>query len=74
MTHDCVRRDAPFRTRLGNNGQRSVLVHFGYDVIDPTRTCRLPGRANAFDDASAAHASDRLEHNLSKIASLISLT
>ena len=20
---DCVRRDAPFRTRLGNNGQRS---------------------------------------------------
>ena len=33
-----IRRDAPFRTRLDNNGQTSILARAGYDVNDPTRT------------------------------------
>ena len=38
MAHDCVRRDAPFRTRLEQSGQTSISARTGYDVIDPTRT------------------------------------
>ena len=34
MAHDCVRRAAPFRTRLDNNGQKSILPRDGYDVND----------------------------------------
>ena len=42
MAHDRVRRDAPFKTRLDNNGQRSNLVRAGYDVNDLKRTFVAP--------------------------------
>jgi hypothetical protein len=32
-----IRRDAPFWTRLDNNGQTSILARAGYDVNDPKR-------------------------------------
>jgi hypothetical protein len=35
---NCVRRDAPFRTRLGKSGQRSILVLNCKAVFDPKRT------------------------------------
>ena len=38
MAYDVIRCDAPFRTRLDNNGQTSILARDGYDVIDPTAT------------------------------------
>jgi hypothetical protein len=38
MAQDCVRGTAPFRTRLDNNGQTSILAGDGYDVNDPTQT------------------------------------
>jgi hypothetical protein len=34
----CVRRDAPFRTRLEQSGQTSISARTGYDVIDPQQT------------------------------------
>ena len=34
MAHRCVRGDAPFRTRLDNNGQTSIWARDGYDAID----------------------------------------
>jgi hypothetical protein len=33
---------ASFRTRLDNNGQKSILARDGYDVIDPYRPSTLP--------------------------------
>jgi hypothetical protein len=51
LAHDCVRGTAPFRTRLDNNGQRSILAGDGYDVNDPERTFSL-AKCNAA--ASAA--------------------
>jgi len=38
MAQDCVRGTAPFRTRLDNNGQTSILAGDGYDVNDPKPT------------------------------------
>jgi len=38
MAHDCVRGTAPFKTRLDNNGQTSILARDGYDVNDPKQT------------------------------------
>jgi hypothetical protein len=34
MTHDCVRRDAPFRTLFEDSEQKPVLGLFGYGAID----------------------------------------
>jgi len=55
LAHDCVRCDAPFRTRLDNNGQTSILARDGYDVNDPKRssrqadrTCQPPRSMSAF--------------------------
>ena len=36
MARRCIRRDAPFRTRL-DNGQTSILARDDYDVNDPKR-------------------------------------
>src|ERR1039458_6937251 len=38
MALRCVRRDAPFRTQLDNNGQRAALGLNKYAAFDPTRT------------------------------------
>jgi hypothetical protein len=43
MAQRCVRRDAPFRTRLDNNGQKWILVRDGSAVFDPTATLGLFG-------------------------------
>ena len=41
LAHDCVRGTAPFRTRLDNNGQTSILARASYDANDPERTFSL---------------------------------
>jgi hypothetical protein len=61
---DCVRRDAPFRTRLALNGQtdsavewslmgqqrtKSILARESYDAIDPSRTSCSVGLPIAVD-------------------------
>jgi hypothetical protein len=38
MAHDCVRGTAPFRTRLDNNGQTSILACDGLSAFDPSAT------------------------------------
>jgi hypothetical protein len=39
---DCVRGTAPFRTRLDNNGQTSILTRISYDVDDLSGHCAYP--------------------------------
>jgi hypothetical protein len=57
--HDCVRGTAPFRTRLDNNGQTSILACDGYDAIDPTATLAVHC-GNGFDAGFSPYRSTHL--------------
>ena len=62
MAHDCVRCDAPFRTRLDNNGQTSILVRDGYDVNDPKRPLAEPRRLDDFLPRETSAAKRGIAH------------
>jgi hypothetical protein len=59
LAHRCVRRDAPFWTRLDNNGQTSILACDGYDAIDPLATLAVHC-GNGFAAGFSPYQSTRL--------------